>query len=341
MSDRLSSMLEARDWVLADGATGTNLILMGLTQGYPPELWNLDQADKVRAHYRSFIEAGSDIVLTNTFGGTARRLMLHNAQDRVYEINKTAAELLRQEIEASGRDVVCAGSVGPTGDVFQPLGELTYEEGRDAFAEQIRGLKDGGIDVVWIETMFAEDEARAALEAAAAHDLPAVCTMSFDTSGRTMMGITPAELVKLAHQWASAPIAFGGNCGTGAPDLLAGLISIQGKTGGEDILVAKANCGIPELVGEKICYNGTPELMADYAELARNAGARIIGGCCGTTPDHVRAMREALETRASGPCPSLDHVVETIGPLTGTTRSLVEGGDPRRRERRRRKSPPQ
>ncbi len=335
MSDRLSDLLAKRSWLLADGATGTNLINMGLTQGYPPELWNLEEPDKIRTHYNSFIEAGSDIILTNTFGGTANRLKLHKSENKVYEINKYAAELLCDEIKKSGRDIICAGSVGPTGEVFQPLGELSYDEGCAAFTEQIRGLKDGGIDVVWIETIFAEDELRAAIEAAKHHDTPVVCTMSFDTSGRTMMGLTPSDLVRIARSFSPRPVGYGGNCGTGAPDLLVGLISIQKIIGPDDVIVCKANCGIPELVGEKISYNGTPELMADYAVMARNAGARIIGGCCGTTPTHVKAMKTALETKDKGPCPTVDQVIEAIGPLTGTTRTLVDGGSPRRQRKKR------
>lgn len=337
MTNILTTLLESRDWILADGATGTNLIDMGLTQGYPPEFWNVEEPDKVRAHYRSFIDAGSDIVLTNTFGGTAPRLKLHKSEDRVFEINRAAAALLRDEIDKSGRQVVCAGSVGPSGEVFQPLGELSYEDGRAAFSEQMRGLKAGGVDVVWIETMFAEDEMTATLEAAKEHNLPAVCTMSFDTSGRTMMGLTPADLANFAHRPDIQLAAFGGNCGTGAPDLLVGLISMQEARNDDDIIVAKANCGIPEWLGDKIRYNGTPELMADYAVMARDAGARIIGGCCGTTPVHVRAMKEALETRPGGAMPTMEQVIEVIGPLTGTTSSLVEGGGARRTKRRRRR----
>lgn len=337
MTNLLTSLLESRDWILADGATGTNLIDMGLTQGYPPEFWNVEEPDKIRAHYRSFIEAGSDVVLTNTFGGTAPRLKLHKSQDRVFEINEAAASLLRDEIDKSGRQVVCAGSIGPTGEVFQPLGELSYEEGRAAFSEQMRGLKAGGVDVVWIETMFAENELNATLEAAREHDLPAVCTMSFDTSGRTMMGLTPADLVSFAHKCETPPVAFGGNCGTGASDLLVGLISMAETRTPDDVVVVKANCGIPEWMGDKIQYNGTPELMADYAVMARDAGARIIGGCCGTTPVHLRAMKEALETRPRGAAPTMEQVIEVIGPLTGTTSSLVEGGGERPPKRRRRR----
>jgi methionine synthase I (cobalamin-dependent) len=339
MADLLSRLLSQRDWLVTDGATGTNLFGMGLSQGYPPEFWNLEQADKIRQHYRSFVEAGSDIVLTNTFGGTANRLKLHKAQDRVYEINLGAARLLREEIRRSGRPVVNAGSVGPLGELFQPLGELTREQGVEAFAEQIRGLKDGGVDVIWIETMFSEDELRAAAEAAALHDVPAVVTMTFDTSGRTMMGLAPMDFLGLARSLRPALVAYGGNCGTGASDLLAGLLSITEQLTASDTFVVKANCGLPQLIDGQVCYTGTLELMAEYAIMARNLGARIIGGCCGTTADHIRAMREALSNAGKTSRPSLDDIVARIGPLTGSARSLVEGGGPVRRPRKQRQKP--
>jgi 5-methyltetrahydrofolate--homocysteine methyltransferase len=336
MSDLLSRLLCEREWLLADGATGTNLFTMGLSQGYPPEFWNVEQTDKIRQHYRSFIDAGSDIVLTNTFGGTANRLKLHRAQDRVHELNFKATRLLGEEIARSGRTVVNAGSVGPLGELFQPLGELTLQQGVEAFAEQICGLKDGGADVVWIETMFSEDELRCAAEAAAIHAMPAVVTMSFDTSGRTMMGLSPGDFLTLARSLSPKLVAFGGNCGTGAPDLLAGLLSIRDRLTAEDVFVVKANCGLPELIDGRVCYNGTPQLMAEYALMARDLGARIIGGCCGTTARHVGAMRRALEGSARGKAPTLDDIVARIGPLTGSTRSLVEGGGPVRRARKQR-----
>ncbi len=341
MSDLLRKMLSDRDVLLTDGATGTNLFAMGLQHGDAPEIWNLEEPDKVRAHYRSFIEAGSDIVLTNTFGGTANRLKLHGAQDRVHEINKAAAELLKAEIEASGREVVCAGSVGPTGDLFEPIGPLTFDDGVAAFRAQIAGLKAGGADVAWIETMSSEDEFKAGLAAADLEGMPAVCTLSFDTNGRTMMGITPEAFAITIHGLEHRPIAFGGNCGTGASDLLTGIISMRGTLNADDILIAKANCGIPEFVDGEIQYSGTRELMAEYVILARNSGARIVGGCCGTTPDHVRAMREALDTTPPGEPPTIHDVVEKLGPLTGSTADLLEepgSGDkkPERRRSRRR-----
>ncbi|MCP5366223.1 MAG: betaine--homocysteine S-methyltransferase [Hyphomicrobiales bacterium] len=328
-SNLLRRLLAKRGWLLADGATGTNLFAHGLAHGDAPEQWNLNHADKVRAHYRSFIQAGSDIVLTNTFGGTANRLRLHGLHDRVHEINWIAAQLLATEIAVSGRTVVCAGSVGPTGDLFQPLGPLTHDEGVAAFRAQMEGLRDGGADVAWIETMSSADELRAALAAATEVGLPVVCTMSFDTNGRTMMGVSPSDLVTLVRESGFDPVAFGGNCGTGAPDLMAGLLSARGVFHPDDVIVAKANCGVPEFVDGEIRYGGTLQMMADYAVMARDAGARIIGGCCGTTPEHIRAMAEALATHQRGEAPTLDQVIARLGPLTGNTADLFMTRDRR------------
>lgn len=341
MSDKLAQMLKTRDWVLADGATGTNLFALGLEHGDAPERWNLEETDKVKAHYRSFIDAGSDLVLTNTFGGTANRLKLHDMQDKVHEINAAAARLLAEAIAESGRDVICAGDVGPTGDLFAPVGPLTHADGVAAFTAQMQGLKDGGADLVWIETMSSEEEYNAALEAAAAVGMPCVGTMSFDTNGRTMMGVTPTRLAGIVHACGHdhAPIAWGGNCGTGASDLLVGVISAADAITEDDVIVTKANCGIPEYHEGAIRYTGTTELMADYACIARDLGVKIIGGCCGTTPNHIAAMREALETTPRGPKPGVDEILARLGPVTGTTMELLSGASaaPARRPGRRRR----
>ncbi|MGM0585058.1 MAG: betaine--homocysteine S-methyltransferase [Pseudomonadota bacterium] len=339
MTDRLRGMLERPGWLLADGATGTSLFALGLAHGEAPEAWNLEHPDRVRAHYRSFIEAGSDLVLTNSFGGTANRLRLHGLEGRVEEISEAAARLLAEEIAASGRDVVCAGDMGPTGDLFAPVGPLSHDAGVAAFEAQMRGLKRGGAELVWIETMSSEAEYLAALEAADRVGLPAVGTMSFDTNGRTMMGVTPARLAEVVRGCGHPPLGWGGNCGTGAPDLLIGLLSLQGMIGEADIVVAKANCGIPEFVDGAIRYSGTAGLMADYAVMARDLGAKIIGGCCGTEPGHVTAMREALETRPAGPAPTAEEILMRIGPVTGNTLDLLQGGGagPRPAPRRRRR----
>ena len=207
--DALSRLLASRDWLMADGATGTNLFNMGLEAGEPPEFWNTDRPDNIRNLYRSAVDAGSDIFLTNTFGGNASRLKLHGAQGRVRELNRVGAALGREIADAAGRVVVVAGPVGPTGEIFEPMGTLTHAAAVEMFHEQAEGLKDGGADVLWVETMSAFEEYAAASEAAALAGLPWCGTMSFDTAGRTMMGITSATLAGMVEKLPNPPLAFG------------------------------------------------------------------------------------------------------------------------------------
>ena len=316
MSDLLQKMLAERPWLLADGATGTNFFTAGLPVGHAPELWNIDEPGKVRDQYRSFIEAGSDIILTNTFGGTRNRMKLHGAAERVAELNIAAARLAREVVAETDREIVVGGSMGPTGDMYMPLGELTMTQGTAAYAEQARALAEGGVDVLWIETVFSFEEMTAAITGARTTGLPVICTMSFDTAGRTMMGIRPGEFVEAAHKASPRPVAIGGNCGIGPSELLAVLISLREAADPDDILVVKSNCGVPEFVDGEIAYQGTPELMADYARLCLDAGARIVGGCCGTTPEHIRAMRAAMEAHTPGAAPDLATIVERLGQIS-------------------------
>ncbi len=329
-------LLKSRDWLLADGATGTNLFAMGLQSGDAPELWNEDHPDRVRALHRNFIEAGSDIVLSNSFGGNAYRLKLHSAQNRVHELNVKAAQLARIEADAVDQPVIVAGSMGPTGEIFEPVGTLTHEQGAAAFAEQAKALEAGGADVLWIETISSEEEFKAALEGARTTSLPVVATMSFDTNGRTMMGLTPAAYAALASAQASVPDAIGANCGTGAAELVATVLGMT-EADGNAVVVAKGNCGIPAWVDGHIHYDGTPELMADYARLALDSGARIIGGCCGTTYEHVRSMRDSLEAYSGGARPTVEQVEAKLGKVSALahgTDTAAEGAARRGREGR-------
>ncbi|MEM8646123.1 MAG: betaine--homocysteine S-methyltransferase [Pseudomonadota bacterium] len=334
-------LLEERDWLLADGATGTNYFKRGLGSGDPPELWNVDHPDRVRDLHREFIQAGADIVLTNSFGGNAYRLMLHNAQDRVFELNKAAAENARAEADAVEREVLVAGSLGPTGEIFAPVGTLTIEEGREAFARQAEALKAGGADLLWIETISGPEELQAATEGAAETGLPVVTTMSFDTNGCTMMGVTPEGFAGLASNLAHPPAAIGANCGTGAAELVATVLGITAADPNV-LVVAKANCGVPEFVDGEIVYSGTPNLMQDYVRLVRNAGARVIGGCCGTTPDHLRAMRQALDAHTPGARPEIAEIEALLGNVSalakGEAPAAPEAGAARRRGRSRRRA---
>jgi 5-methyltetrahydrofolate--homocysteine methyltransferase len=333
--DKLSKLLSTRDWLMADGATGTNLFNMGLSSGEPPEFWNVDQPDNIRTLYRGAVNAGSDIFLTNTFGGNAARLKLHNAQGRVRELNRVGAALGREIADAAGREVVVAGSVGPTGEIFEPMGTMTHAVAVEIFHEQAEGLKEGGADVLWIETISAPEEYKAAAEAAKLAGMPWCGTMSFDTAGRTMMGVTSAALADLVEAMPTPPIAFGANCGVGASDLMRTVMGFIAH-GAARPVIAKGNAGIPKYHDGHIHYDGTPELMAEYAVLARDAGVRIIGGCCGTMPEHLRAMRDALENRPKGARPTLDEVTTLLGGFSSTSDGTGNDDGPKRERRGRR-----
>lgn len=331
----LLQLIQERGVLLADGATGTTLFASGLTSGDAPELWNAGEQDKIRALHQGFVDAGSDIILTNSFGGTRQRLKLHNAQDRVIELNELAAQLACEVAATANRRIVVAGSVGPTGELFEPLGTLTFDEAVEAFAEQIRGLKAGGADVAWIETMSAPEEIRAAATAAINEGLPYCFTGSFDTAGKTMMGLEPAAIHEVCAGLDEAPLAVGANCGVGAPDILSSLLDMS-AAGQNPPLIVKGNCGIPRFKGTEIVYSGTPKLMASYAELAMDAGASIIGGCCGTTTSHIAAMRAAIDQHQRSERPTLESITTTLGALVNNTASQSKKIKPTRRRRRRR-----
>ena len=333
----LQSLLDQKHLVLADGATGTNFMNMGLEPGFPPDLWNVSNPEKPDALHQMFVDAGSDIILTNTFGANAPRLKLHDAAEDTYAINKAGAEVAGKVAKRADRPVVVAGSVGPTGELFEPMGELTPESCKAFFLEQIKGLKDGGADVVWIETMSAREEIEAAAMAAIELDIPYVFTASFDTAGRTMMGIAPGGLDEIAKSLPVPPVAYGANCGVGASDLMASALDMTCKNP-DAVIVGKANCGIPIVKGKETVYTGTPQLMGDYVQLAGDAGVRIIGGCCGTKPEHIAAMRNSMDAYNKGERPTLHQVIELIGPLvappaTDETRAAARERRGRRRSK--------
>jgi 5-methyltetrahydrofolate--homocysteine methyltransferase len=332
--DALSALLADRAWLMADGATGTTLFAAGLAAGEAPELWNVHNPAAIAALHDGFVAAGSDVILTNSFGGTAARLKLHGAEGQVHALNRRAAEIARASAARAGRPVVVAGSMGPTGELLAPVGPLSHEDAVAMFTAQGRGLLDGGADVLWAETLSSAEEAAAASEAAARLGAPFCCTLSFDSAGRTMMGVTSAAFAALAPALAAPPLAIGANCGVGAADLVR---TVLGLTAADPsaVVVAKANAGIPRYVEGAIVYDGTPELMADYARLARDAGARIIGGCCGTRPAHLVAMRAALEGHAQGPRPALDEVAARLGAFSSATDGVTGGDAPVSRHERR------
>jgi len=335
MTNILNERLQAQGWLLADGATGTTLFNMGLSSGDAPELWNVDHPDRIAALYQGAVDAGSDIFLTNTFGGNASRLKLHDAQGRVAELNRVAAEIGREVADKSGRKVIVAGSMGPTGEIMEPMGSLTMASATEMFHEQAEGLKAGGADVLWVETISAIDEYLAAAKAAELAGMDWCGTMSFDTAGRTMMGVTSTDMVTMVEGISNPPLGFGANCGVGSSDLLRTILGFA-ATGTNLPIIAKGNAGIPKYVDGHIHYDGTPELMANYAVLARDCGASIIGGCCGTTNEHLSHMREALETQPQGARPSLDEIEQRLGGFSSANDGTGDDTPAPRRTRRRR-----
>jgi len=334
MTNALALMLADRDWILTDGATGTTLFNMGLSSGDAPELWNVEHPDRITALYKGAVDAGSDLFLTNSFGGNAARLKLHNAQSRARELSRISAEIGREVADTAGRSFIVARSVGPTGEIMAPLGELTHELAVEIFHEQAEGLKEGGADVLWCETISAPEEYIAAAEAFALADIAWCGTMSFDTAGRTMMGVTSADMVKMVGKLKNPPLAFGANCGVGSSDILRTVLGFSAQ--GPDLpIISKGNAGIPKFVEGHIHYDGTPQLMAEYACLARDCGAQIIGGCCGTTPEHLSAMRAALEAHTKGPRPSLETIAEALGGFSSASDGTDGTNPPPRKTRRR------
>jgi 5-methyltetrahydrofolate--homocysteine methyltransferase len=291
---KFHDLLKAQPVILADGAMGTMLFAAGLESGASPELWNVNFPERVEAIHRSYVEAGSQMILTNTFGGTRFRLALHSLQGRVRELNIAAAQIARRAAAGAPRPVLVGGDIGPSGELLEPLGTLTFEDAVQGFAEQAAALRDGGVDYFQVETMSDLHEVEAAIQGIrSVSDLPIVATLSFDTNRRTMMGVRPADAARRLPELGADVI--GANCGTGVDDLLWAIEQMRAAAP-DAILFAKSNAGIPEYkAGGGLSYSGTPEVMAGYAAAARNLGARIIGACCGSTPAHIRAMAEALE----------------------------------------------
>jgi 5-methyltetrahydrofolate--homocysteine methyltransferase len=273
--------------ILADGAMGTMLQAAGLEKGHAPEELNLTNPEKVLAVHQGYVDAGSELILTNSFGGNKLRLAKYGLRDKVYDLNHRAAGIARE----AGATFV-AGSIGPTGEFFAPLGTLTPKEAQEAFAEQARGLMDGGVDLLVIETMSDLSEMGAAIQGAKqATDLPLVCTMTFQQKLHTIMGVSAAQAAEALAGWGAA--ALGANCGTGPEEVEQVLQQMKEAVPGA-LLVAKANAGVPRLVKGRTEYNATPELMAEYAGRFAQMGVTIIGACCGSTPQHIAAMAAAL-----------------------------------------------
>ncbi len=337
----LADLAASKGYIVADGSMGTQLFALGLCAGDPPEAWNLSKAEQVQAVHRAYVRAGAELLLTNSFGANRLRLALHNQQDQVDELNRAAVRNARIAVETrangkgrpadrrtaqaantgntsgiqsaalagmadiaaspAGTTVLVAGAMGPSGELLQPMGNMSTAACESAFAEQAAALTAGGADLLWIETMSHLDEVEAAVRGArAACDLPVAVTMSFDTAGRTMMGVTGTELAERLSTLGLA--AVGANCGSEIADTEAAVKTIAAAAT-NTLVITKPNAGIPEWRGDSLVYSGTPEVLAAHAYRAREAGATIIGSCCGSTPAHTAKIVAVL--RGDDPPPDI------------------------------------
>jgi 5-methyltetrahydrofolate--homocysteine methyltransferase len=291
--DRLIEFLIRHKTVLGDGAMGTMLQAAGLTSGSSPEEWNITRPEVLRGIYEAYIDAGSQIITTNTFGGTRFRLALHNFEDRVHEFNAAAARMARDVAASAQREVLVAGDVGPTGEILFPLGTRQPEEAQAAFAEQAAALHEGGVDFFLVETMSALEEVEAAISGIrSASDRPIAVTMTFDTRFRTMMGVKPVQAVKALYDWGIR--VMGANCGNGPDEIERIMLEMTAARPQDVYLIAQSNAGLPKWADKKIHYDGTPEVMRGYAEKMCGMGVNYIGACCGSTPDHIAAMKAVV-----------------------------------------------
>lgn len=290
----LCDLMAGRAYVVFDGAMGTMLQEAGLEDGGSGELWNVEHPDKILDIHTRYLRAGANVLTTNTFGGTKPRLDMHGLGDRVHELNRAGAALAKQAAEPFG--ALVAGDLGPTGELLDPLGTLSAADAQALFADQLAGLVAGGIDLVVIETMsdLAEVEAAVRAAKATAPGVPVVVTLSFDTKLRTMMGVTPASAVTTLA--ALGVDAVGANCGRGPEEMETVMAQMTAVRPEGLLLIAQSNAGLPQLVGDHFEYDSPPEQMAAHAARLRALGVDLIGGCCGSTPEHVRAMSEALAT---------------------------------------------
>jgi 5-methyltetrahydrofolate--homocysteine methyltransferase len=278
--------------VLVDGGMGTLLQDKGLDDGGAGELWNVERPEAVREAHEAYARAGARVLTTNTFGGSRPRLQMHGLEDRVEELNRAAAAIARSV--ADEHHAVVAGDLGPTGELLAPLGTMEPAEAQEIFEEQLRGLRDGGIDLVLIETMSDLGEVEAAVAAARSvvPDLPVVATLSFDTNLRTMMGVRPGDAVRALA--AAGADAVGANCGRGPEEMEAIAAELAEARPEGLLLVAQSNAGLPQVVGDHFEYDKSPEDLAEHARSLHRLGIDLIGACCGSTPEHIAAMSSAV-----------------------------------------------
>ena len=292
----LNALLSESTHVVFDGAMGTMLQAAGLDAGQASESWNLDRPDDVKAIHRAYLDAGAKVITTNTFGGSRPRLELQDLGDQVGAINLAGARLAKEA--ASEYGALVAGDLGPTGELLEPMGTLTPDLAQDYFAEQVRGLVEGGADLILVETMSDLAEVEAAVRASqeVAPQVPVVVTLSFDTHLRTMMGVSPAQAIETLAPLGVA--AIGANCGRGPDEMEAIMAQMAAVRPDGLLLIAQSNAGLPQLVGDHFEYDADPERMAAHALALKEIGVDLIGACCGSTPSHVRAMHEALHAQA-------------------------------------------
>ena len=301
VGDILSTLKSGRV-IVADGAMGTMLQAAGLPIGMAPEAWLLENPDPVIGVHRAYVEAGADLILTCTFGGTRTRLERPGLSERVAEVNQRAVEIARK---AAGGEAYVAGDIGPLGEFLAPMGKITYEQAVEIFAEQAAALAEAGVDALYVETMSALEEARAAVEGAqqavrhssrrTSSGIPIFVTLSFDSHGRTNMGVSPGQAAETLL--AMGVDALGANCGA-ALEMTEGAVAKMHEVAPDAILIAKPNPGKPRTVGRDVVYDATPEDMAEYARKFVALGARIVGGCCGSTPAHIQAIAQAMAATA-------------------------------------------
>jgi 5-methyltetrahydrofolate--homocysteine methyltransferase len=287
--------LDAGHSLVGDGAMGTALQNAGLTDGGAPELWNVEHPDRIATVLDSYAAAGAQFLTTNTFGGTKPRLAMHDLETRVHELNKAGAEVARA-VADKYTNVFVFGDVGPSGELMEPLGALSHDGAKEIFGEQIKGLVDGGVDAILIETMSDLSEVQAAVDAAheVAPGVPVVATLSFDTNLRTMMGVKPADAVTEIAKMGVRII--GANCGRGTDEMrIVAKAMAEAKPEGVHILL-QSNAGLPQLVGGDFVYTGTPEDMAQFATDMSALGIKALGSCCGSTPEHTAAIARVLSS---------------------------------------------
>jgi len=292
--NRLRALIGEDHPVLLDGGMGTLLQENGLDDGGSGELWNVERPDVITGIHTAYAEAGARILTTNTLGGPRPRLAMHGLEHRVHELSEAGAALATAVARRHG--VLVAGDIGPTGELMAPLGTMDHEQARSIFEEQLAGLRDGGIDVVLVETMSDLAEVLAAVEAArnVVPDVPVIATLSFDTNLRTMMGTRPGDAVDALA--AAGVDAVGANCGRGPGEMETIADQLAQARAEGLLLAAQSNAGLPHLVGDRFLYDASPEDLAEHAMALRDLGVDLVGACCGSTPAHIDAMSRALRS---------------------------------------------